>query len=95
MNNQEICATLADLLVRRESRLASPLFVQLSRVPKQTTDMPGIHVPSFLRQCNDLWALPAEKVVEDIAMPFVSLYMTVCTVSSFGRKASRHRQVRG
>jgi hypothetical protein len=39
-----------------------------------------IHIPSFLRQCNDLWNLPTERVVDEIAMPFIALYVTVCTV---------------
>jgi hypothetical protein len=39
-----------------------------------------IHIPSFLRQCNDLWKLPPERVIDEIAMPFIALYVTVCTV---------------
>ncbi|KAL7419070.1 hypothetical protein Q5752_005906 [Cryptotrichosporon argae] len=38
------------------------------------------HAPTFLRQCQDLWATPRERVVVDIAMPFVALYFTVCTL---------------
>ena len=40
-----------------------------------------LHVPTFLRQCQDLWELPRETVVYEIALPFVGLYFTVCCVS--------------
>jgi hypothetical protein len=40
----------------------------------------GLHIPTFLRQCADLWALPQDAVVHEIALPFVGLYFTVCTV---------------
>nr|XP_019008195.1 nuclear protein [Kwoniella pini CBS 10737]OCF46976.1 nuclear protein [Kwoniella pini CBS 10737] len=39
-----------------------------------------MHVPTFLRQCNDLWCLPPERVTHEIAMPFLGLYLTVCTL---------------
>ncbi|WVQ69581.1 uncharacterized protein L199_007801 [Kwoniella botswanensis] len=39
-----------------------------------------MHVPTFLRQCNDLWSLPSERVAHDIALPFLGLYLTVCTL---------------
>jgi hypothetical protein len=45
------------------------------------TELLGFHIPTFLRQCADLWALPHELVVQEIALPFVGLYFTVCTVS--------------
>lgn len=40
-----------------------------------------MHVPTFLRQCNDLHSLPPERVTQEIALPFLALYFTVCTVS--------------
>ncbi|ORY21258.1 hypothetical protein BCR39DRAFT_569954 [Naematelia encephala] len=39
-----------------------------------------LHVPTFMRQCNDLWALPTDLVVHEISLPFVALYFTVCTL---------------
>ncbi|KAK8847674.1 hypothetical protein IAR55_005533 [Kwoniella newhampshirensis] len=39
-----------------------------------------MHVPTFLRQCNDLWSMPSERVTQDIALPFLALYFTVCTL---------------
>nr|XP_018265162.1 nuclear protein [Kwoniella dejecticola CBS 10117]OBR87320.1 nuclear protein [Kwoniella dejecticola CBS 10117] len=39
-----------------------------------------MHVPTFLRQCNDLWCLPPERVTHEIALPFLGLYLTVCTL---------------
>ncbi|WVQ80090.1 hypothetical protein IAT38_002191 [Cryptococcus sp. DSM 104549] len=39
-----------------------------------------MHVPTFLRQCNDLHSLPPERVTEEIALPFIALYFTVCTL---------------
>ena len=40
-----------------------------------------IHVPTFMQSCQDLWAVPTEEVVHEISMPFLALYMVVCTVS--------------
>ncbi|WVQ77583.1 hypothetical protein IAR50_007271 [Cryptococcus sp. DSM 104548] len=39
-----------------------------------------VHVPTFLRQCNDLHNLPPDKVTQEIALPFLGLYFTVCTL---------------
>ncbi|WVF69491.1 hypothetical protein IAT40_004268 [Kwoniella sp. CBS 6097] len=39
-----------------------------------------MHVPTFLRQCNDLWCLPPDRVAHEIALPFIGLYFTVCTL---------------
>lgn len=39
-----------------------------------------MHVPTFLRQCNDLHSLPPERVTQEIALPFLALYFTVCTL---------------
>jgi hypothetical protein len=42
----------------------------------------GLHIPTFLRSCGDLWALPPDQVVHEISLPFIALYLTVCMVSS-------------
>ncbi|WRT64492.1 uncharacterized protein IL334_001424 [Kwoniella shivajii] len=39
-----------------------------------------MHVPTFLRQCNDLWCLPSDRIPHEIALPFLGLYLTVCTL---------------
>nr|ODN88678.1 nuclear protein [Cryptococcus depauperatus CBS 7841] len=39
-----------------------------------------MHVPTFLRQCNDLHSLPPDRVTQEIALPFIALYFTVCTL---------------
>ncbi|WVR04862.1 hypothetical protein IAU60_001874 [Kwoniella sp. DSM 27419] len=39
-----------------------------------------MHVPTFLRQCNDLWCLPLDRIAHEIALPFIGLYFTVCTL---------------
>jgi hypothetical protein len=39
------------------------------------------HVPTFLSQCRDLWALPRERVIYEISMPFMAVYFVVITVS--------------
>lgn len=44
-------------------------------------DLPGIHIPTFLQSCADLWALPRENIVNEISLPWLSLYLAVCTVS--------------
>jgi hypothetical protein len=41
-----------------------------------------MHIPTFLKQCNDIWSLPSDMVVHEIALPFLAIYLTVCTVSS-------------
>lgn len=38
-------------------------------------------MPSFLKSCQDIWSMPAENVVNEISLPFLALYLTVCTVS--------------
>jgi hypothetical protein len=43
-----------------------------------------LHVPTFLSQCRDLWALPQERVVYEISMPFLAIYLVVITVSAVG-----------
>lgn len=40
-----------------------------------------LHVPTFLSQCRDLWALPQNRVVHEISMPFLAIYLVVITVS--------------
>jgi hypothetical protein len=45
----------------------------------------GLHIPTFLRSCEDLWALPVENVVYEISLPFLALYLVVCTVSMITR----------
>ncbi|TXT08180.1 uncharacterized protein COLE_05104 [Cutaneotrichosporon oleaginosum] len=39
-----------------------------------------LHVPTFLSQCRDLWALPQERVVYEISMPFLAIYLVVITL---------------
>lgn len=43
-----------------------------------------LHVPTFLSQCRDLWSLPQERVVYEISMPFIAIYLVVITVSPVG-----------
>ncbi|BEI90346.1 uncharacterized protein CcaverHIS019_0304160 [Cutaneotrichosporon cavernicola] len=38
-----------------------------------------LHVPTFLSQCRDLWALPQDRVVYEISMPFLAIYLVVIT----------------
>ncbi|GMK56923.1 hypothetical protein CspeluHIS016_0307630 [Cutaneotrichosporon spelunceum] len=39
-----------------------------------------LHVPTFLSQCRDLWSLPQERVVYEISMPFLAIYLVVITL---------------
>ena len=48
----------------------------------------GLHIPTFMRQCNDLWAIPRDEVVNKIALPFLGLYLAVCTVHISSLKLS-------
>ncbi|KAL1407004.1 hypothetical protein Q8F55_006417 [Vanrija albida] len=38
------------------------------------------HTPTLLSQCRDLWALPRERVVHEISMPFMAVYFVVITL---------------
>lgn len=40
-----------------------------------------LHVPTFLRQCEDLWNTPLSHVVTNVYTPFLSLYFIICCVS--------------
>jgi hypothetical protein len=42
---------------------------------------PGLHVPTFLKQCQQLWDTPAESLVQEVYTPFLSLYLAILCVS--------------
>lgn len=42
----------------------------------------GLHVPTFLKQCQELWDTPPENIVQDVYTPFLSLYLTILCVST-------------
>ncbi|EIW71088.1 hypothetical protein TREMEDRAFT_11544, partial [Tremella mesenterica DSM 1558] len=39
-----------------------------------------IHVPTFLKQCSDLWAVPRDRISEEISLPFIALYICACSL---------------
>lgn len=41
------------------------------------------HVPTFLSQCRDLWALPPDRVVYEISTPFLAVYFVVITLGLY------------
>ncbi|KAJ9094899.1 hypothetical protein QFC19_007755 [Naganishia cerealis] len=42
-----------------------------------------LHVPTFLRQCNELWNTPLAHVVHEVYTPFLSLYIIICCLGLY------------
>lgn len=64
--------------------MAAPMFVVFfcCLEPSLTAaTITGLHVPSFLQQCEEFWNTPLERVFTDVYMPFIGLYCIVCCVS--------------
>ena len=68
-------------VVSGKGRLATSMSAFSCPPIRHTDAVVGLHVPTFMRQCNDLWSMPTEMVVHELALPFIALYFTTCAVS--------------
>ena len=41
-----------------------------------------LHVPTFIKQCQELWSLSQENIVQEVHTPFLGLYFIVMCVSA-------------
>jgi hypothetical protein len=74
---------LSDIMIA--SRLANLIGCILQRT--------GLHVPTFLKQCQEMWDTPPEDIVQEVYTPFLSLYLTILCVST-GPDQSVHLLIR-